>query len=320
MSVSERDDVGGTPASPKPEAKPLLDTEQPGPVMRLLVWVFVLGPLVALAWGVVNGWRPTLVDLAIGIVFFTITCAGIGTGFHRYFTHGAFKAKRGFRVALAIAGSLAGEGPPIQWVADHRRHHKFSDREGDPHSPWAYGTTPWALTKGFWHAHWGWLFNRKTSNRDLFAPDLQVDADIKKVDAWFMAFVALSLGTPALIGGLVTWSWQGALSAFFWAGVVRFFFLHHVTWSINSICHMVGERPFESRDQARNFWPLALFSFGESWHNLHHAEPSCARHGVDRGQIDVNARIIWIAERFGWAYNVKWPETFKRLEDKRRAA
>jgi stearoyl-CoA desaturase (delta-9 desaturase) len=136
------------------------------------------------------------------------------------------------------------------------------------------------------------------------------DKDIQRVDKLFMPLVAISLVAPAAVGGLVTWSWHGALTAFFWAGLVRIGLLHHVTWSINSICHVYGERPFETRDgdRASNFWPLAILSFGESWHNLHHSDPTCARHGVMKGQLDISARTIWIFEKFGWASDVRWPK------------
>ncbi len=127
------------------------------------------------------------------------------------------------------------------------------------------------------------------------------------VDRQFPLWMAVTFLLPAVLGGLLSWSWWGALTAFFWAGLVRVAVLHHVTWSTNSICHMIGERPFRSRDKAANFWPLALLSFGESWHNLHHADPTCARHGVQRGQLDTSARLIWIFERLGWAWNVRWP-------------
>ena len=226
---------------------------------------------------------------------------GIGVGFHRYLTHGSFKAKRWLRIALAVAGCVAIEGAPTQWVADHRRHHQFSDIEGDPHSPWRYGETFWGLTKGLWYAHMGWLFHREMSNQERFAPDLVADKDIRPVDRLFpLDRDRLGCCCRRVIGGLVTWSWQGALSAFFWASLVRIALLHHVTWSINSVCHVYGERPFDSRDKATNFWPLAILSFGENWHNLHHADPTCARHGVLRGQIDMNARLIWIFEKCGW--------------------
>ncbi|SMD26940.1 stearoyl-CoA desaturase (delta-9 desaturase) [Kibdelosporangium aridum] len=206
-----------------------------------------------------------------------------------------------------IFASYAEQGPIISWVADHRRHHAYADRGGDPHSPWRFGTSARALAKGFWHAHMGWLFQREQTNATRFAPDLLADPDIQRVNRWFPALTAVSLLAPAVAGGLITWSWWGALTAFFWAGLVRVAVLHHVTWSVNSICHMIGDRPFTARDKSANFWPLALLSMGESWHNSHHADPTCARHGVQRGQIDISARLIRIFEKLGWATKVRWP-------------
>jgi stearoyl-CoA desaturase (delta-9 desaturase) len=203
---------------------------------------------------------------------------------------------------------MAIEGPLIRWVADHRRHHMYSDREGDPHSPWRYGDTLPALIKGFWYAHIGWLFDEMHTNREKYTPDLMADKDLRRISALFPLWFAVSLLAPAAIGGLVSMSWAGALSAFFWASLVRVFLLHHVTWSINSICHMVGNRPFTARDKSSNFWPLAILSFGESWHNMHHADPTAARHGVLRGQIDESARVIWLFEKLGWATDVRWPK------------
>jgi stearoyl-CoA desaturase (delta-9 desaturase) len=273
------------------------------------VYVFVLVPMIALvaavplAWG----WGLNWIDVVLAVAFFYLSGLGVTIGYHRYFTHSSFKAKRWLRVVLALAGSMAVQGPPIIWVADHRRHHAFSDRDGDPHSPWLFGTSPVAIAKGFWHAHMGWLFDRDTTNKQRFAPDLLADKDIVRVNGLFPLATAATLLLPALLGGLVTWSWWGALTAFFWGSLVRIAVLHHVTWSTNSICHMIGERPYAARDKSANFWPLAILSFGESWHNLHHADPTCARHGVGRGQIDTSARIIWIFEKFGWVHDVRWP-------------
>jgi stearoyl-CoA desaturase (delta-9 desaturase) len=164
----------------------------------------------------------------------------------------------------------------------------------------------------------GWLFERDQTNEERFTPDLLADRDITRVDRLFVLWSVATLLVPALLGGLLTWSWWGALTAFFWAGLVRVALLHHVTWSINSICHMIGDQPFAARDHSRNVWPLAVLSFGESWHNLHHADPTCARHGVQRGQVDISARVIRIFEKFGWAHSVRWP-TQRRLEKLARA-
>jgi stearoyl-CoA desaturase (delta-9 desaturase) len=302
--------------------KPLTEGKQ-SPTILIALWAFVILPFVAIvaAVPVAWGWGLNWVDVVVGLTFYIIGGLGIGTGFHRYLTHGSFKAKRWLRIVLTIAGSTAIEGAPTQWVADHRRHHAYSDQEGDPHSPWRYGESVWGLTKGLFYAHVGWLFFREVSNRERFAPDLMADRDIRLIDKLFIPIVIASVALPGVIGGLVTWSWQGALSGLFWAGLVRIGLLHHVTWSINSVCHVYGERPFATRDgdKASNFWPLAILSFGEAWHNLHHADPTCARHGVDKGQIDINARLIWIFEKLGWASNVRWPKT-DRLDAKRLSA
>jgi stearoyl-CoA desaturase (delta-9 desaturase) len=288
---------------------------QAGVARQIAVYVFILLPFLALvaavpfAWG----WGLSWLDIALSVGFFYLSGLGVTIGYHRYFTHGSFKATRPMRIFLAIAGSMAMQGPPITWVANHRRHHAFSDKEGDPHSPWLFGTSPKAVLKGFWHAHIGWNFSRDVTNKQRFAPDLMKDPAILRVNKLFWLWTIITLTLPALLGGLITWSWWGALTAFFWAGLVRTCVLHHVTWSTNSICHMIGERPFRSRDKAANFWPLAILSFGESWHNLHHADPTCARHGVQRGQIDTSARLIWVFEKLGWVSDVRWP-TPQRLD------
>ena len=285
-------------------------TEPKGRYENLALGLFIGIPFLALvaavpvAWGWGLGWR----DVVLAVLMYAVTGHGITVGVHRHFTHGSFRANRGLKIALAVAGSMAIEGPVLRWVADHRRHHAFSDREGDPHSPWRYGETVPALIKGLLYAHMGWLFDIEQTNPRRYAPDLLKDRDVQRISAAFLPLVATSLFLPALLGGLLSWSWQGAVTAFFWASLVRVALLHHVTWSINSICHTLGERPFRSRDRSGNVWWLALLSMGESWHNLHHADPTCARHGVLRGQIDSSARLIWLFERLGWATAVRWPK------------
>jgi stearoyl-CoA desaturase (Delta-9 desaturase) len=304
-----------TAAAPhRPTAAPLIEgrksaTEQALVVAFMVVPLLALAVAVPLAWG----WGLSWLDVGLAVVFYFLTGLGVTVGFHRHFTHGSFKAKRPLRVALAVIGSTAFQGGVIGWVADHRRHHAFSDKEGDPHSPWLFGTGPAAMIRGFWHSHMGWILGRDRTNARRFAPDLLADRDIVAVDRLFLPLTIASLLVPALIGGLVSGTWWGALTALFWAGLVRVAVLHHVTWSINSICHMVGDRPFAARDRSANVWWLAVLSFGESWHNLHHADPTCARHGVRRGQVDISARVIWLFERFGWVHSVRWPTT-RRLE------
>ena len=271
--------------------------------------LFILVPFLALlaaipvAWGGWLGWT----DVGIALVMYAITGHGVTVGYHRLFTHKSFKPQRWLKNVLAVCGSMAIQGPVVRWVADHRKHHKFSDRDGDPHSPWKYGNTIGALTKGLFHAHMMWLFDSEQTPQRKYAPDLMKDRDIVRISRSFPIWVAVSLLAPALAGGLITWSWQGALTAFFWGSLVRVALLHHVTWSINSICHTIGDRPFVSRDKSANVWWLAIPSMGESWHNLHHADPTCARHGVLRGQLDTSARIIWALEKAGWIHDVRWP-------------
>jgi stearoyl-CoA desaturase (delta-9 desaturase) len=296
---------------------PDLEPEPNGRLDRFLIGLFVALPMLALvaavplAWGWGLGWH----DIVIGLVLYLVSGMGISMGFHRHFTHLSFKANKPLRVAMAIAGSLAVEGPVLNWVADHRRHHKYSDKEGDPHSPWRFGNDTRALTKGLVYAHVGWLFDPSRTSQQKFCPDLVADPPIRRVSRDFPLWVAVSLLGPALIGGLWSMSLAGALTAFFWAGLVRVAVLHHVTWSINSVCHTFGNEDFQVRDKSRNVAWLAIPSFGESWHNLHHSDPTCARHGALKGQIDISARVIRWAELLGWAWDVRWPDE-QRLNGK----
>lgn len=293
-----------TASGPKP-----ITAGRRGAFEHAMLYVFVIVPFLAVvaAIPVAWGWGINWHDVVLFFGFYVLSGLGVTMGYHRCFTHGAFKPNRGLKVALGLAGSLAIEGPVIRWVADHRRHHAYSDREGDPHSPWRYGDTTRALAKGLWYAHTGWMFDRERTNKERFAPDLVRDRDMARVHHAFPLMLAASLFGPALIGGLWGMSWSAAGSALFWAGLVRICVLHHVTWSVNSICHTIGERPFAAHDKSANFWPLAIPSFGESWHNSHHADPTAARHGLLKGQLDITARMIWFAEKLGWARDVRWP-------------
>ncbi|MFF5726625.1 acyl-CoA desaturase [[Kitasatospora] papulosa] len=307
----------GGPAAPSAT----LGGDKKRSVEQLALLLFIVVPFAALvaavplAWGRGVSW----LDLGLLVVMYYWGCHGVTIGFHRYFTHGSFKANRALRLTLAVAGSMAVEGPLVRWVADHRKHHRFSDAEGDPHSPWRFGENLPALMKGLWWAHIGWMFNEEQTPQQKYAPDLVRDPAIRAVSRHFLSFTILSLAIPPLVGGLVTMSWWGAFTAFFWGSLVRVALLHHVTWSINSICHAVGKRPFKSRDRSGNVWWLAVLSCGESWHNLHHADPTSARHGVMRGQIDSSARLIRWFEQLGWAHDVRWPEA-SRIASRRKPA
>jgi stearoyl-CoA desaturase (delta-9 desaturase) len=287
-----------------------------------LVYLVVLLPVAGLVAGVVLATQHggiSLLDAGIALGFYLFTAFGITVGFHRFFTHQSFKAGRGLKIVLAIAGMMGLEGGVITWVADHRRHHAFSDVEGDPHSPWRYGHSPFGLLRGLWWAHTGWLFDSEKTSATRWAPDLVADPDLIKLNKLFPVFAVASLGLPALIGFAVTGTAGGAFSAFIWGALVRILFVHHVTWSVNSLCHVIGERPFKTKDKASNVNWLAIVSLGESWHNLHHADPKCARHGVEKGQIDPSAGLIKIFEKTGLVWDVRWP-TEQRLERIRKDA
>ena len=289
--------------------------------LQLAVTLLIVGlPVVGLVTVclAVFGSGATVVNLSLLIAFYLITAMGLTAGFHRLFTHRSFTARPALRVGLAVAGSMAFEGGVISWVATHRRHHAFTDEPGDPHSPYEYGGGVWGQLRGAVHAHVGWLFRGDSTSIEQYAPDLRADPVIVAIDRAFPVLSLLSLGLPALIGWLLTGTAHGALTALLWGGFIRVFLLHHVTWSVNSLCHLYGTRPFKTRgtDRSTNLWPLALLSLGDSWHNLHHADPTSARHGVDRGQIDLAAGFIRLCEKAGWATKVRWP-TDSRLDSRR---
>jgi stearoyl-CoA desaturase (delta-9 desaturase) len=212
-----------TPASAgqaaRPGPQPII-SDQRGVASQIAVYAFSAIPLLAVALAVpfAWGWGLGWTDVVIAAAFYVVSGLGITVGFHRYFTHGSFKANRPLKITLAAAGQMAVQGPVIIWVADHRRHHAFSDREGDPHSPWLFGTSMAALARGFWHARMGWIFDRDMSNQQRFAPDLLADKDIVRANKCFWVWTIVSVVGPAVIGGLITVSWVGALTAFFWFG------------------------------------------------------------------------------------------------------
>ena len=279
-----------------------------GPVLACLVAIVVF-------WNHGVGW----LDLGLLAALYVITGLGVTIGYHRGLTHRGFTAKPALRVALATAGAMAFEGDPVNWVAGHRRHHAFTDRPGDPHSPYRYGTGVVAQIHGLLDAHIGWLFRKDPTSPERWAPDLLKEPGIRRVAQLFPALCVVSLALPFAIGWAVTGTLTGALLALLWGGLVRVALLQHVTWSVNSLCHVLGDRPFTTKahDRATNLWPMALPSFGEAWHNAHHADPSCARHGVEPHQVDISAEVIRLLERVGWVSDVKWP-TPERLAALRR--
>jgi stearoyl-CoA desaturase (Delta-9 desaturase) len=272
-------------------------------LMIVVAPAVALGCVVPLLWGhAVN-----LTDIVMGMVLYVVTGFGITIGFHRQFTHGSFKSSRLLKIALAAFGSMAVEGSVTSWVATHRRHHMYSDAPGDPHSPHRYGERGIALLRGIAFSHVGWLFVSDASNAERYAPDMLRDRDLRRIGKLFPLFALASLAIPFGIGYSLAGTWVGALSALVWAGIVRMTVLHHITWSINSICHVFGRRTMDGKDHSTNVAVLAVLSLGESWHNIHHAHPSWARHGAMRGMVDPSARLIRIFESVGWVRSVRWP-------------
>ncbi|MCU1345660.1 MAG: stearoyl-CoA 9-desaturase [Acidimicrobiia bacterium] len=283
---------------------------------QLVTGVIVFSPVAAVVYGA-SRWLShgiTAHDIVLFLLMYMVIGFGVTVGYHRFFTHRSFAAPRPLKIALAIAGSMAFEGGPIGWVNGHRRHHAFSDTERDPHSPLRFGPTTRSKLGAMAHAHMGWLFKGTPPGCD-YAKDLRADRDLVVIDQLFPLWCILSLAAPFFLG----WWWAGhvsaGLTALLWAGGVRVFLLHHATWSINSLCHVTGRRPFPTKDNSTNIAALAVVTFGESWHNAHHAFPRSARHGMLPHQWDPAARVIRIFEQLGWATAVRWPSRTPRAYD-----
>jgi stearoyl-CoA desaturase (delta-9 desaturase) len=291
-------------AAPAPEMVPIVN-ETSERVVRTLVFVLppvALGIAGWLAWGGILYWH----DLVILAITYTLSGLGITVGFHRLFTHRSFKTTRSLRALLAVLGSTAVEGPVIEWVSTHRKHHRFSDQSGDPHSPHVDQAPGWrGALRGLGHAHVGWIFRGKDmANPRRYAKDLLEDRDMQWISRTFPVWVAAGLALPFVLGLVLTGSLAGGLTGLLWGGAVRILLLHHVTFSINSLCHFFGRRPFATGDESRNLAWLAPIAFGEAWHNNHHAFPTSARHGLGRRQADPGAWLISGLERCHLAWDV----------------
>jgi stearoyl-CoA desaturase (delta-9 desaturase) len=257
----------------------------------VLLWNTAIGPL----------------QLALMLGLYVITALGITLGYHRMFTHRSLEASKPLRAVFAVMGSMAVQGSVITWVADHRKHHAFTDQDGDPHSPHGHGTGFANAAKGLWHAHIGWLFDTVgTSERERFAPDMVKDRSLRVIDRLFLLWVVLGFAIPFALGWIVGGGLGAALTTLLWAGLVRVFVLHHVTWSINSVCHFFGRRRFEVDDESRNVFWLAPFSLGEAWHHNHHAFPTSAFHGLRfwERMTDPTGIVIMLLEKAGLVWNV----------------
>jgi len=271
-------------------------------LVSALLPLFGVVAAVVLLWNELVG--PT--DLVIFGIMYVIAGLGVSTGYHRLLAHRSFRTTRPLRVFFAAAGAMAGQGPPVIWVAHHRRHHRVADKPGDPHSPYSDEEPGLrGAVKGLWHAHLGWLFDRGLSSDPMrYCPDVLRDRDMRVISRYFVWFVVGGVVLPGLLGLVFTGSLFGAFTGALWGGLVRFFFANHITYAVNSIGHYFGRRRFATPDESRNVGWLALFSFGEAWHNNHHAFPRSASHGMRWWEVDISALVIRLLERLGLATHV----------------
>ncbi len=285
----------------RPVTMPVLD--------RFASAVVTAAPPIMVVIGMYFGWMGNLLNwqdlLILGVTYFGVG-TGVTVGFHRLLTHRSFKCNRWLRAAFAALGSAAAEGPVIDWVATHRKHHQFSDEHGDPHSPHLGEEGGWrGQIKGFLHAHIGWVFtDMEVADERRYAKDLLADPLIKFVDRTFVLWVVLGLAFAFGLGVALSGTVSGGLTGLLWGGAARIFFVHHATFSINSVCHFFGRQEYETGDESRNVPWLAIATWGESWHNNHHAFPTSYRHGLKRWQIDPAAGVIRLLEMTGLAWDV----------------
>jgi stearoyl-CoA desaturase (delta-9 desaturase) len=306
-------------AVPAPEIRGVVHlTEAQLRTQRRITLVLTVLPVLGAALGIWLLWGSGIgtLDLILMLSFYAATGLGISVGFHRLFTHRSFHALRGTRIALALFGSMAVQGSVVQWCATHRRHHAYADQYGDPHSPHlAQAAGIKGVLLGLWHGHIGWLFaGQGESEPKEWVPDLLADRDIVRIGGAFPILTIASFALPPLLALAITQSFAAALTAFIWGSLVRIFLLHHVTWSINSICHFYGSEAYKARDESRNVWALSPVSFGESWHNNHHAFPWSARLGLDPWQIDFGWYAIKGLAVAGLVQDVKVPTRDQRAK------
>ncbi len=295
-----------------PAASPAQDAVRPVSmplVDRLASAVVTAAPPIMLAVGMWFGWTGHLLvwqDILILALCYVTIGTGVTVGFHRLLTHRSFKCHRWLRFGFAALGSAAAEGPVIDWVATHRKHHQFSDIEGDPHSPHVGHGSGWrGALSGLAHAHIGWVFSdMEVADESRYAKDLLADPLIRFVDRTFVLWVLVGLAAAFGLGVALTGTVTGGLAALLWGGAARIFLVHHATFSINSLCHFFGKRDWETKDESRNLAWLAIPTWGEAWHNNHHAFPTSYRHGLRRWQIDPSAGIIRVLEMLGLAWDV----------------
>lgn len=278
---------------------------------RYIAVVTIVTPFLALFIAIYLLWHRAVssLDLILCGSFYVVTMLGITLGFHRFFTHRSFKCVLTVKVLLGICGCMAAQGPILFWVAYHRRHHRFSDGAGDPHSPHAFGGNWPGVLQGWWHAHTGWMLTPNAENYFRLVPDLIRDRPVLTINRFYFVWIALGLLAPATIGGLLEHTWSAAATGLLWGGLVRIFLVHHSTWSINSICHLFGTSLFRTEDRSRNNALCAVLTFGEGWHNNHHAFPTSARHGLFWWQFDFVYILISLLHLGGLAWDIRKPDS-----------
>jgi stearoyl-CoA desaturase (Delta-9 desaturase) len=299
-----------------PVANPVAELPPRGPSpertflsVRLVTLAAIIIPLLSVlaaplfVWGWGFGWT----DLGLLLAMYVLTAQGITVGFHRLFVHRSFDTYLWIKVIFAVLGSMAVQGSLFNWVGLHRRHHQHSDTADDPHSPHHHGEGILGTLKGVWHAHIGWFFDPDPADLDRYVKDLNASRTLRVVSYLFPLWVALGLVIPAILGGIITLSWSGVWTGLIWGGLVRLFLVHHVTWSVNSACHLWGRQPYKSNDMSRNNALFGILAMGEGWHNTHHAFPSSARHGLRWWQIDVSYGVIRTLALLGLAWDLKLP-------------
>lgn len=275
---------------------------------RIALWV-VLIPFLALVVGIVLLARSAVgrIELMLLLGMYWATHVGAGLGFHRYFSHRSFQTTNAVKVLLAVLGSMAAQGPVMQWAATHRRHHQFSDREGDPHSPYVHAPGLLNRLRAIWHAHVGWLFKPQVNDWVLYVPELVRDKTLMRINRLYFLWVLLGLAIPAAAGFWLIGGWRGAFDGMLWGGLIRIALGHHSIWSVNSMCHLFGTRPYRSNDNSRNNFFLAIAVFGDGWHNNHHAFPSSAFHGLSWWQVDLHGYFLRLLGLFALAWDIKRP-------------
>lgn len=310
-------DTTGAEASAGPKVVALSSTRLQQIQYRYALATMLVPLLATLAAVALLFVRPIgAVEISLFAVMYVLTSTGLTVGFHRHFAHRAFKAKPALTAALGILGCMGAQGSPVYWAATHRRHHAFSEQEQDPHSPYVHEGQPLGFWRGLWHSHLGWMLDSKMTNTVAFAKDLMRDPLIARINAHYGLWVVLGLAIPMVLGGLLTMSWMGALTGLLWGGFVRMFCVHHLMWTSGSTAHILGTRPFETRDASRNNIVLALPNFGEAWHNNHHAFPGSAMFGLRWWQVDPGGWIIRLFVALGWAWDLRVP-TPEAMQTKR---